>query len=66
MPTALDQLDVADARAQSLEIARAAGLAVVDDLSGLAAAADFVDKVPIAFARGAWRPRRACRKRGSG
>jgi len=47
--TALDPISMPSA---SEAIARTAGVAVVNDLTGLAAAAEFVEKVPIAFARG--------------
>jgi general secretion pathway protein E len=44
--------DSADVPSASRAIALAAEVAVVNDLSGLAAAVEFVEKVPIAFARG--------------
>ncbi|MGA2230828.1 MAG: ATPase, T2SS/T4P/T4SS family [Tepidisphaeraceae bacterium] len=53
MSVILDHPSTADTREQSLAIAKAAGVAVVEDLSGLMAAAEFIEKVPIAFARSA-------------
>jgi general secretion pathway protein E len=51
MPAVLENLASADAETRSRVIAQAAGVAVIEDLRGLIAAPEFVEKIPIAFAR---------------